>query len=90
MPLHDLSNKVVLITGIGSVGTGDGNGTILALLFARQGALIYGCDINMQAAQRAADRILGDKIAKTHAARRTQSDFLRIHPSPVVGGHDTI
>lgn len=57
MPIHDLSGKVCLITGIGCVGEGWGNGTTIATLFARQGALLYGCDINLAAAERARDQI---------------------------------
>lgn len=60
MPLHDLTNKVVLLTGIGCVGEGWGNGTTIATLFARQGAIIYGCDINLDAAKRAAEQIRKD------------------------------
>ena len=86
MPLHDLSQKVVLITGIGSVGTGDGNGTILALLFARQGALIYGCDINLEAAQQAAKRIQDDAEACGHASRAKSAAFVDIHPERLVSG----
>lgn len=57
MPIHDLSGKICLLTGIGAVTDGWGNGTTIATLFARQGATIFGCDINLEAAQRAADKI---------------------------------
>ncbi|KAK4997791.1 hypothetical protein LTR66_002848, partial [Elasticomyces elasticus] len=57
MPIHDLTNKVCLITGIGCIGDGWGNGTTIATLFARQGARIFGCDINLDAAERAAVQI---------------------------------
>lgn len=49
--MNRLENKVALITGIGSVGPGWGNGKAMATLFAREGARIYGCDINPQAAE---------------------------------------
>nr|POE56362.1 3-oxoacyl-[acyl-carrier-protein] reductase fabg [Quercus suber] len=58
--MHDLTNKVVLLTGIGAVGHGWGNGTTLAALFARQGATVFGCDINLEAAKRAAREICED------------------------------
>ncbi len=45
-----LEGKVVLVTGCGSVGPGWGNGKAIAALFARQGAKIFGCDINLEAA----------------------------------------
>ena len=57
MPIHDLTGKVCLLTGIGAVGEGWGNGTTIATLFARQGATIFGCDINLSAAETAASRI---------------------------------
>ncbi|MCJ1249533.1 hypothetical protein MMC30_006759 [Trapelia coarctata] len=57
MPIHDLTGKVALITGIGCIGEGWGNGTTTATLFARQGALIFGCDISIAAAERAATQI---------------------------------
>jgi NAD(P)-dependent dehydrogenase (short-subunit alcohol dehydrogenase family) len=48
--MHDLTNRVVLLTGIGSFGPGWGNGRAIATLFARQGAHIFGCDISLPAA----------------------------------------
>ena len=46
-----LKDKVALITGAGSAGPGWGNGKAAAVLFAREGALIFGVDINRQAAE---------------------------------------
>ncbi|KAI4133530.1 MAG: hypothetical protein LQ347_002152 [Umbilicaria vellea] len=57
MPLHDLTGKVALVTGIGCIGEGWGNGTTIATLFARQGASVFGCDISLDAAERAASQI---------------------------------
>jgi NAD(P)-dependent dehydrogenase (short-subunit alcohol dehydrogenase family) len=45
-----LSGKVALVTGCGSSGPGWGNGKAIAALFAREGASIFGCDINQEAA----------------------------------------
>jgi NAD(P)-dependent dehydrogenase (short-subunit alcohol dehydrogenase family) len=42
----DLTGKVALITGAGTVGPGWGNGKATAVLLARQGAQIFGTDIN--------------------------------------------
>ncbi len=39
-----LENKVVLITGTGSVGPGWGNGRATAVRFAAEGARVFGCD----------------------------------------------
>ncbi len=47
----DLQGKVALISGAGTVGPGWGNGKATAVLFARQGASIYGTDINLAAAE---------------------------------------
>ena len=57
MPLHDLTGKVALVTGIGCIGEGWGNGITIATLFARQGAVLFGCDISLLAAERAAKQI---------------------------------
>lgn len=45
-----LEGKVALVTGCGSVGPGWGNGKAIAALFAREGAAVFGCDINADAA----------------------------------------
>jgi len=42
----DLSGKVALVTGAGSVGEGWGNGKATAVLMARQGARVYALDVN--------------------------------------------
>ncbi|UCU93381.1 SDR family NAD(P)-dependent oxidoreductase [Hydrogenophaga taeniospiralis] len=46
-----LEGKVALVTGCGSSGPGWGNGKAMAVLFAREGAEVYGCDINLDAAR---------------------------------------
>jgi NAD(P)-dependent dehydrogenase (short-subunit alcohol dehydrogenase family) len=46
-----IDGKVAFVTGIGSIGPGWGNGRAAATLLARQGALIYGVDINVAAAK---------------------------------------
>jgi len=48
--MHDLSGKVAFVTGAGSVGPGWGNGKATAVLLARQGAKVFGLDINESAA----------------------------------------
>jgi len=45
-----LEGKVALVTGCGSVGQGWGNGKAISMLFAREGASVLGCDINLDAA----------------------------------------
>ena len=46
-----LDKIVALVTGCGTVGEGWGNGKAIAVLLARQGASVYGCDLNLKAAQ---------------------------------------
>ena len=46
-----LKDKVAFVTGIGSVGPGWGNGKAVAVLFAREGAKVFGVDINLAAAE---------------------------------------
>ncbi|KAH6674290.1 short chain dehydrogenase [Halenospora varia] len=58
--MHDLTNQVVLITGIGCVGEGWGNGIAIATLFARQGAIIFGCDLFPEAAEKSKSIILSE------------------------------
>jgi NAD(P)-dependent dehydrogenase (short-subunit alcohol dehydrogenase family) len=45
----DLSGKVAFISGAGSVGEGWGNGKATAVLMARQGAKVFGLDLNPEA-----------------------------------------
>lgn len=46
-----LEDKVVMAVGAGSVGPGWGNGKASAVLFAREGAKVFGIDINPDAAE---------------------------------------
>jgi NAD(P)-dependent dehydrogenase (short-subunit alcohol dehydrogenase family) len=42
----DLKGKVAFVTGAGAIGAGWGNGKATAVLLARQGAKVFGTDIN--------------------------------------------
>jgi len=46
-----LEGKTAIVCGAGSVGPGWGNGKATAVLFAREGAHVFGVDINSQAAE---------------------------------------
>ena len=46
-----LKDKVALVTGAGSVGTGIGNGRACAIVYAREGAKVLAADINIEAAR---------------------------------------
>lgn len=52
-----LDGKVALVTGCGTLGEGWGNGKATAAVLARLGASIFGCDLNMDAAQQSAAAI---------------------------------
>ncbi|GIZ42694.1 hypothetical protein CKM354_000595300 [Cercospora kikuchii] len=69
MPIFDYSGKIVILTGIGAVGEGYGNGTAMAAVMARQGATVFGCDINLDAANQARDKINAEDEVKNHPAR---------------------
>ncbi|CAN7742230.1 SDR family NAD(P)-dependent oxidoreductase [Variovorax sp. LjRoot178] len=47
----DLTGKVAFVAGAGSIGEGWGNGKATAVLMARQGAAVYGVDVNPEALQ---------------------------------------
>ncbi len=51
-----LAGKVAIITGAGSVGAGWGNGRAAAVIFAREGALVFGVDRDLDAMAETAER----------------------------------
>ena len=67
-----LDGKVALVTGCGSMGEGWGNGKAIAVLFARQGASVYGVDLSLAAAE-ATRTIIGNEggIAEVSEANVT-------------------
>src|SRR5450830_2106758 len=52
-----MEDKVVIVSGAGSVGEGWGNGKAAAVLYAREGARVLAVDRNQEAAQVTADLI---------------------------------
>lgn len=60
----DLKGKVALITGIGQVGIPNsstwGNGAATARILAYNGVKIFGCDLNLNAANYTRERLLKD------------------------------
>ncbi|MCC7228231.1 MAG: SDR family NAD(P)-dependent oxidoreductase, partial [Burkholderiaceae bacterium] len=60
-----LDGKVALVTGCGTLGEGWGNGKAIATLLARQGAKIFGCDLNLEAAE-ATRKIITDEGGEAH------------------------
>lgn len=74
----DLQGKVAFITGAGTIGPGWGNGKATAVLLARQGAKIFGTDINIRAAEETRDLINGEGGAcMAHACDMTDSDAVK-------------
>jgi NAD(P)-dependent dehydrogenase (short-subunit alcohol dehydrogenase family) len=55
-----VQDKVVLVTGAGSVGPGWGNGKAAAVLYAREGAKVLAADLNQAAAEETAEIIRGE------------------------------
>ncbi|VFR27143.1 3-oxoacyl-[acyl-carrier protein] reductase [plant metagenome] len=52
-----LDGKVALVTGCGTRGEGWGNGRAIAVLLARQGATVFGSDMDLAAAEATRDLI---------------------------------
>ena len=52
-----MENKIVLVSGAGSIGPGWGNGKACSVLYAREGAKVIACDINLDAAIETTDII---------------------------------
>ena len=88
----DLANRVALITGIGQVGATNtetwGNGAATARLFAHNKVRIFGCDLNLIAAERTKSRILAEypdaevevtqcDVTKRDAVEKVVEDCLR-------------
>lgn len=47
----DLTGKVAVVTGCGSIAPGWSNGRAIAVVLARQGAIVFGLDRNIEAAK---------------------------------------
>lgn len=85
MQIFDYTNKVVLLTGLGAVGEGYGNGTAMAAAMARQGAIIFGCDINLEAANKAAVMIRNETEVKNHPSRTADESAVDVIQKSTVG-----
>ncbi|KAK5042918.1 hypothetical protein LTR84_012007 [Exophiala bonariae] len=97
-PLYpDLEGKVALVTGIGQVGPLDspfwGNGAATARLLARNGVCIFGCDINIKAAETTKKRLLmetPDAIVDVVSADVLKSEEMEALVASVVEKHGRI
>ena len=73
-----LQDKVALVVGAGSVGTGWGNGKAAAVLFAREGAKVFAVDVRAQAAEETAALIAAEGgTAIAHQADATSGDAVK-------------
>jgi NAD(P)-dependent dehydrogenase (short-subunit alcohol dehydrogenase family) len=73
-----LKDKVALITGAGSIGPGWGNGKATAVLFAREGAKVFGADQNLDAANETRGIIEGEGgVCATCAADVAKAEDVR-------------
>ncbi len=74
----NLQGKVAFVTGAGSVGPGWGNGKATAVLLARQGAQVFGTDIDAQAAEQTRAVIAGEGgVCVTQVCDMTVSDSVK-------------
>jgi NAD(P)-dependent dehydrogenase (short-subunit alcohol dehydrogenase family) len=70
-----LERKVALITGAGSIGPGWGNGKATAVLFAREGAQVFGVDLDLAAADQTRGIIESEGgLCAVHAADVAKAD----------------
>ena len=73
-----LKDKVALVTGAGSIGPGWGNGKATAVLFAREGARVFGVDLNLDAATETKGIIEGEGgVCATHAADVSKAESVQ-------------
>ncbi len=68
-----LDGKIAFISGIGSVGEGWGNGRATAVVMARQGATVFGTDLNPAAAEKTVATIRAEG-GQAHAVRCDMTD----------------
>jgi NAD(P)-dependent dehydrogenase (short-subunit alcohol dehydrogenase family) len=71
----DFSGKVVFVSGAGSVAEGWGNGRATAVLLARQGASVFGTDLNPEALAETGKSMTSEglKLWTAHTADMTVS-----------------
>lgn len=65
--MHDLTGRIAIISGAGSVGPGWGNGRATAALLARQGATIFALDVNR------------DPVEETRGIIRQEGNACEVH-----------
>lgn len=68
-----LDGKVALVTGCGTLEEGWGNGKAISVLLARQGAKVFGVDLNLQAAE-VTQQIIESEGGQAHVMRTDVTD----------------
>jgi len=68
-----LDDKVALVTGCGTLEEGWGNGKAISVLLARQGAKVFGVDLNLQAAQ-VTQQIIEKEGGQAHVMQTNVTD----------------
>ena len=83
-----MKNKVVLVSGSGSIGPGWGNGKACSVLYAREGAKIIACDIDLSAAEETVNIIkeeggeataLQCDVSKAESVSKLFENILKVH-----------
>ena len=89
-----LKDKVAIVTGAGSVGSGWGNGKAVAVLFAREGAKVLAVDVNPDAAEETRRIILEEggecAVHRTDVSRAEQVKAMVDHCLEVYGRIDIL
>lgn len=86
-----LKGKIAVVMGCGSSGPGWGNGKAIAVLFARQGALVIGADRNLAAADETR-RLIKDEggACEVHACDATDGAAVEAFMGRVHADHGAI
>ncbi|MBB5215638.1 SDR family NAD(P)-dependent oxidoreductase [Parapusillimonas granuli] len=70
--------KVAFVTGAGSVGAGWGNGKATAVLLARQGASVFGVDVNDEALTATEQAFHDERLAQWRGLRCDVTDSVSV------------
>ena len=72
-----LDGKVALVTGCGTLEQGWGNGKAIAVTLARQGATVFGVDLNLEAAQ-ITQKIIEDEGGTAYVMQTDVTDTVEV------------
>ncbi len=87
----NLKNKVAIVTGCGSEGSGWGNGRAIATLLSRQGATVIGTDLNIDHANNTKNFIIKEgNFCETHKVNMVIENEVSIFFEKIVQKYSTI